>query len=797
MKNYHYLLITAAIVLLNVGFNIALQEIRISDVNSTLSGVNNDEDPHESLTILGRFQLVRSRLRNRDKQQEDYQLEARMQLLANYKEQLASLQLPEEEDWYLFPVRVVVNAVRLIIGKNILTEPSPNDQATLEELERAYILERARRYESANVIYRQVLRKQIPDTWRISVLLHQGFCSAMNHNFQEAREALNTLLRDYPDSSAAGVAKQLVRYIQEFEESWQVVMDQEGDLLEKGKAFFYVLDYQRAQKSLEEFLYKNPRDPRIAQGLYFLGRSKEEQGAVLAAIVDYRGTINLDEDGPWGEAAWIRLYLLGEFYLQDQSLALESQMELQKRGKERIFQKLEPMVEMVKTREIAPVVLENRRLINANIDRQPNSGLRIVELGRNNQSELIDPAELREIFTFPVTDTELSTALVPDPNSEENSVLAVNPNPSVETDPGNQETDTPPNTESENTSSQNAANQNTVNPNISNQDTSNQNISDEGNSSEGSSNSNNGNLENSSTETANNSFSDPSYALNNPNNDRTNQSQQTTTSSETNNTNLSGNPHNSNQLIDVAVTDPDSRVDSSQQNNQEPPVQEDLTPRLSVSPTRGASGGDSGANLYNSPDLPSFPSPFEEDIAESIDQLRQLAISDWWPGSDDFQRIREIEEELLREDLPPGVRAELEEILQTLENRIAEKRSMEATIANLKTQALAYEEAYQAFMASKPDYSTPQTVSFILGGTFLAGTGTTFALSQSIGAELSSTLQISTGIMAGISLVSGAVFWMLDADEGLDKPRLDEVLEELSLVEEEYQSRRREAQSVE
>jgi hypothetical protein len=38
---------------------------------------------------------------------------------------------------------------------------------------------------------------------------------------------------------------------------------------------------------------------------------------------------------------------------------------------------------------------------------------------------------------------------------------------------------------------------------------------------------------------------------------------------------------------------------------------------------------------------------------------------------------------------------------------------------------------------------------------------------------------------------------MLDADEGLDKPRLDEVLEQLYLIEREYQSRRRESQSTE
>jgi hypothetical protein len=59
---------------------------------------------------------------------------------------------------------------------------------------------------------------------------------------------------------------------------------------------------------------------------------------------------------------------------------------------------------------------------------------------------------------------------------------------------------------------------------------------------------------------------------------------------------------------------------------------------------------------------------------------------------------------------------------------------MEAAIANLKSQALVLEEAYQTFLAAKPDYATPRTVSFVLGGTFLAGTGTSFALSQSFGA---------------------------------------------------------------
>jgi hypothetical protein len=103
MKNYHYLLLTLSIVLINVGFNIALQEIRISDVNSTLTWVNSDEDPHESLTILGRFQIVRSRFQTRGQDtQEDYQLEARgCSSWPITRSRSPTCSLPEEEAWYL------------------------------------------------------------------------------------------------------------------------------------------------------------------------------------------------------------------------------------------------------------------------------------------------------------------------------------------------------------------------------------------------------------------------------------------------------------------------------------------------------------------------------------------------------------------------------------------------------------------------------------------------------------------------------------------------------------------------
>jgi tetratricopeptide (TPR) repeat protein len=690
MKNYQYLLITLSIVLLNVGFNIALQEIRISDVNSTLTGVNSDEDPHESLTILGRFQIVRNRFQSRGRTQEDYQLEARMQLLANYKEQIANLQLPEVEDWYLMPVRMVVNTVRLAIGKSILTEPSPRDQAVLEELEKAYILERARRYESANEIYRSVLLKPIPDTWRISVLLHKGYCSAMSHNFDEAREALNILLRDYPESSAAGVAMRLIGYINEFEDSWRLVLESEGDLLEKGKDFFYVLDYKRAQITIEAFLYQNPRDERIAEGLFFLGRAKEEQGNVLAAIVDYRGTITLDADGKWGESAWIRLYLLGEFYLQDQSLTQESKQELKERGKERIFEKLTPMVEMVKTREIAPVVLENRRLTNASAQRQPNSGLTIVQQGRNNQSELIDPSLFNQQGPGLNPNTLPGTT---NPNSAGN-LLANN---GITSFNGEQD----PDVRIRNTQ------ENNLQPN---------------------------------------SASDPVNRENRHSNQSTDDGSLDTRDG-------SENPIGQTNGKTDKVGEGEMVKENSDANRGEP-----QDPDSALSLRVGPDAKIQGRGLLPQPILPSFPQPFEEDIAKSIDELRQLAMSQWWPGPEDFQRIKEIQAELLRDDLPTGVRSDLVEILEILENRIEEKRSMEAAIANLKSQALVLEEAYQTFLAAKPDYSTPTTVSFVLGGTFLAGTGTSFALSQSIGMDLSNTLQISTGIMAGISLVSGGSF---------------------------------------
>jgi len=244
-----------------------------------------------------------------------------------------------------------VNGVRFLLGKTYLGEPSPQEKLLLDDLQRAFLWERARRYDHATEIYSYVLTHPIPDSWRMAVLLHLGFSHTMLHEFSLARSNLLLLIRDYPDSPGAIIARTLLGYLDDFEAEWNRVMEEEDDLLERGRSLFFVMDYRRSQHTLEKFLFENPRDPRIPEALYFLGRSKEEQGLIDPAILDYEGTISQGPGQSWERLAWIRLYLLGQFYLEDAPLAQKSKDALVRLDQVQLLEQLRPSVILLQGQE--------------------------------------------------------------------------------------------------------------------------------------------------------------------------------------------------------------------------------------------------------------------------------------------------------------------------------------------------------------------------------------------------------------------------------------------------------------
>jgi TolA-binding protein len=163
----------------------------------------------------------------------------------------------ELERTLAFSRRLMESYPRLSIGGNFALRAA---QASLE----------LDHNETAVQFARRALQSRINDDARAQALLTSGLAEHRLHHFTAARQSLNTLLRDYPNSPLSVIARRTLAMIAEDEGDLDSAL-QQYIALEYHVDVAYFIDILMTVEQLENFLLQHPDSPKKNEFTYALG----------------------------------------------------------------------------------------------------------------------------------------------------------------------------------------------------------------------------------------------------------------------------------------------------------------------------------------------------------------------------------------------------------------------------------------------------------------------------------------------------------------------------------------------
>lgn len=324
---------------LSVLFNMSIIDVRMQELDKTLTRVSRQQDLNKSLNMLAKYSIIKRRMERGYEDADDYTIESKvMAVIASdfLKDQPRKL-----STWnYIYPVvKISINAIRLLMGKSIVNETG--NETDNRELEVAYFYERNRRYEKALDIYGSIIKakKHTPEG-EAYIILHQGFCQSMIGDLNKARASYEAIISRFPDSETAAVAWKLLEFINTVDDELQVTRGKVEATLEYGKRLYLLMDYKNAITVFSEIERKGGTDDRTAEAIFLKARCYEELGEVSMAVEDYKKVIKNKVAERWAKEANRRIFILGEFYERDKEITRIAMDRLKEYRDENFFDEL-------------------------------------------------------------------------------------------------------------------------------------------------------------------------------------------------------------------------------------------------------------------------------------------------------------------------------------------------------------------------------------------------------------------------------------------------------------------------
>ncbi|MBN2402562.1 MAG: hypothetical protein JXN64_09180 [Spirochaetes bacterium] len=208
------------------------------------------------------------------------------------------------------PALVFINFNRRIIGKPPLVYYKLPEQY-LADLDLAYYYERNFFFSRAIEQYEKVLKnKNIDNTLRASILLHQGYCSALSGFNIRAMHIYSTIIKDYSSENSAVTAAILSRYLEGFKLARERVLASNADPLLMSQDLVALLSYEQALKILEEE-EKRAGSGDIASIKYYKARCFTGIGQPDKAVENYLQVIVASPSSQYAKYSNRKLFLIG------------------------------------------------------------------------------------------------------------------------------------------------------------------------------------------------------------------------------------------------------------------------------------------------------------------------------------------------------------------------------------------------------------------------------------------------------------------------------------------------------
>ncbi|WP_078128615.1 hypothetical protein [Leptospira alexanderi] len=202
---------------------------------------------------------------------------------------------------------VLINSVRFVTGKPPIDFEISSTKIRL--LERAFTLERNQAFKEAYQTYGESLKTFAKGTDESGfILLHQGFCLAVQGEFDHALKDLESVLENNPGTVFANDAEILIAIVQKSKQSAKEIEENFDSPESRARAYFAKGNYP---KVLEEFAKS---EMTSAEMKYIQAYSFEKTGNQNVAITEYAKLAFSNTNKEIAIKANRRLMMLGHYY---------------------------------------------------------------------------------------------------------------------------------------------------------------------------------------------------------------------------------------------------------------------------------------------------------------------------------------------------------------------------------------------------------------------------------------------------------------------------------------------------
>lgn len=327
MKTIIRLLFFALLFGFTVFFNAELIDIRFDEIRYLLGTIAATDRVSNTFGIVAKYELIKRRMLYGDENVNNYEFEAKIQALTS-GDQLDQQKSGLSQAAYQLPVRVVLNTIRVLLGKPIISLKA--EDKIFSVLEIGYFWERNRRYNDALDIYDEVLETaHLAPEIRAAVLVHKSFCYSMVSNYDKSKLIYEQVINAYPNTEAGILSWKLLDFIQNMEKEREALQQKTMSTMEKAKQSYLLMDFRNSIKNYSVYLEQKKPPQENVEALFYKGRSHEELGESEEAIMSYRMVINSDKTKVWARQANRRMLMLGEFYDQQKSISNEAKRQLE------------------------------------------------------------------------------------------------------------------------------------------------------------------------------------------------------------------------------------------------------------------------------------------------------------------------------------------------------------------------------------------------------------------------------------------------------------------------------------
>ena len=378
MKTFLRIFLILLLLAMTLYFNLGLIDIRMGEMNYLIGKVAAQQDVPMSLGIVAKYELIKNRMLYGEQNPESYALEAKIQALTSgdqYNKQ--------ESGWkmriYKMPIRFVVNAIRLSIGKPVIS--LKEDDKIFNVLEIGYFWERNRKYQDAINVYNQILDKQsvAPDI-QSAVMIHKAFCHSMLSEYDVSKHIFERVISMFPNTEAGILSWKLLDFIVSMEKQRSLLEKKSMTYFEKAKQFYMVMDYRNSVKYFSMFLQENTNSPLKQEALFYKGRSHEELGEGEEAIMTYQHIIRDDTTRQWAKQANRLMLMIGEFYDQKKQISDEAKKQLAAYKDQNFINDIQQYADMVSESSLRKELMKDSDLKEAKVKQSNDSLLNIINM---------------------------------------------------------------------------------------------------------------------------------------------------------------------------------------------------------------------------------------------------------------------------------------------------------------------------------------------------------------------------------------------------------------------------------